>query len=296
MMQRFVYHARGLDHIETGDPCQDAYLTARCGDAMVFGVSDGVGSRKHSERGSRVAVASAVLYVSNHLESGMADEDVRDVIRAGFAVAYHTVCDTARRAGEPARELDATLCVGVWDGKRLSWGQAGDSGMVAALATGEYVMVTHQQHDDAGGMIPLRFGPDTWEFGTVEGNVASVLAATDGLFERLCPKLLRETEQPVYVPLARKLLHRTEAAPEERRALDRRLRNIIRREPRLHTVDDATLLLLYDPERPPATLDDAYYQEPAWEELRNAVAERIKKEWAAETAHMKRLQVKGVKQ
>ena len=75
-----------------------------------------------------------------------------------------------------------------------------------------------------------------------------------------------------------------------------RLRNIIRREPRLHTVDDATLLLLYDPERPPATLDDAYYQEPAWEELRNAVAERIKKEWAAETAHMKRLQVKGVEQ
>lgn len=296
MMQRFVYHARGLDHIATGDPCQDAYLTARCGDVMVFGVSDGVGSRKHSERGSRVAVASAVLYVSNHLEPGMADEDIRDVIRAGFVVAYHTVCDTARRTNEPARELDATLCVGVWDGRRLSWGQAGDSGIVAALATGEYVMVTRQQHDDAGGMIPLRFGPDTWEFGTADEDVAAVLAATDGLFECLCPKLLRETEQPVYVRQARKLLHRTETAPEERRALNRRLRHIIRREPRLRTVDDATLLLLYDPERPPATLDDAYYEDPDWEELRNAVAERIKQEWAAEIAHMKRLQVKGAEQ
>lgn len=294
MMQRFVYHARGIDHIETGDPCQDAFLSARCGDATVFGVSDGVRSRKHSELGSRAAVASAVLYVSNHLEPGMADADIRDVIRAGFAVAYHTVCGTARRTNEPARELDATLCVGVWDGRRLSWGQAGDSGMVAVLATGEYVQVTRQQHDDAGGMIPLRFGPDTWEFGTVEGDVAAVLAATDGLLERLCPALLRETGQPVYTALARELLHRTETDSQARRSANRRLRELIRHDPRMYTVDDATLVMLYDPERPPALLTDAYYEEPDWEALRADVARRIQQEWAAISSGYKHADVKGV--
>lgn len=158
MMQRFCYHARGIDHIETGDPCQDAFLFARCGRYIVFGGSDGVGSRKHSERGSRLAVASSVLYVASHLTADMTASEVEDVIRSSFSVAYHAVAELARRNGEHPRELDATLCVGVWDGTRLSWGNAGDSGIVAVLATGAYVQVTHQQHDASGGMLPCALG------------------------------------------------------------------------------------------------------------------------------------------
>lgn len=201
MMQRFCYHARGVDHIETGDPCQDAFLFARCGRYIVFGGSDGVGSRRHSERGSRLAVASSVLYVASHLTADMTASEVEDAIRSSFSVAYHAVAELARRNGEHPRELDATLCVSVWDGKRLSWGNAGDSGIVAVLTTGGYVQVTHQQHDANGGMLPLRFGPDTWEFGTVAEPVAVALIATDGLFECLCPPLMATADQPVYVPL-----------------------------------------------------------------------------------------------
>ncbi|SCH40991.1 Uncharacterised protein [uncultured Collinsella sp.] len=84
MMQRFCYHARGIDHIETGDPCQDAFLFARCGRYIVFGGSDGVGSRRHSERGSRLAVASSVLYVASHLTADMTASEVEDVIRSSF--------------------------------------------------------------------------------------------------------------------------------------------------------------------------------------------------------------------
>lgn len=287
MMRRFCYHARGIDHIETGDPCQDAFLFARCGMYIVFGGSDGAGSRKHSERGSRLAVASSVLYVASHLTADMTASEVEDAIRASFSVAYHAVAELARRNGEHPRELDATLCVGVWDGTRLSWGNAGDSGMVAVLATGAYVQVTHQQHDASGGMLPLRFGPDTWEFGTVAEPVAAALIATDGLFECLCPPLMATADQPVYVPLARDLMHRTEANPGAWRASAVYLRELVRNDPRFHTVDDATLLMVFDPERPPATLDDEYYAEPDWEALRQAAAERARAAWERATRHVR---------
>lgn len=287
MMQRFCYHARGIDHIETGDPCQDAFLFARCGRYIVFGGSDGVGSRKHSERGSRLSVASSVLYVASHLTVDMTASEVEDAIRSSFSVAYHAVAELARRNGEHPRELDATLCVGVWDGKRLSWGNAGDSGIVAVLATGAYVQVTHQQHDASGGMLPLRFGPDTWEFGTVAEPVAAALIATDGLFECLCPPLMANADQPVYVPLARELMHRTETNPGAWRASAVYLRELVRSDPRFHTVDDATLLMVFDPERPPATLDDEYYAEPDWEALRQAAAERARAAWERATRHVR---------
>lgn len=158
MMQRFCYHARGIDHIETGDPCQDAFLFARCGRYIVFGGSDGVGSRKHSERGSRLAVASSVLYVASHLTADMTASEVEDVIRSSFSVAYHAVAELARRNGE---------------------------------------------------------------------------------------------------------------------------------HPRFHTVDDATLLMVFDPERPPATLDDEYYAEPDWEALRQAAVERARAAWERATRHVR---------
>ena len=270
MIKRFWYCARGIDHVRTNDPCQDAYLSVRHGNNMVFGIGDGPGSRPHSERGSRRAVASAVLYTANHLSDDLAPRDVEEVLRRAFLVSYHEVCELARQAGEDVSELDTTLCLGVWDGNRLSFGQAGDSGMVAALADGTYVAVTRQQRTADGYLIPLRFGPDTWEFGTVEADVAAVLVATDGLLERVCPRLLADTDKPVYVPLAQILMHHTEKDVEELRTARHAWRAFVREDPRMHTTDDATMLVFFDPEHPPALRDESYYEEPDWETLRGS--------------------------
>lgn len=279
MKKRFWYCERGIDHIRTNHPCQDAYLSVRHGDTAVFGVADGPGSREHSERGSRLAVASAVLYVANHLGDNPSQEDVEETLRSAFLVAYHEICELARRSDKDVQEFDTTLCVGVWNGTRLSYGQAGDSGMVAALASGEYVAVTRQQRTADGFLIPLRFGPDTWEFGTVEGDVAAVLVATDGLLECVCPRLLADTDQLVYVPLAHELMHRTEVDPAELRQVRSELRAFIRDDARMRTTDDATLLMFFDPEHPPALKDEAYYEEPDWEALRQELRERVLRRW-----------------
>ncbi|WP_288737829.1 protein phosphatase 2C domain-containing protein [uncultured Enorma sp.] len=282
MIKRFWYCARGIDHVRTNDPCQDAYLSVRHGKNMVFGIGDGPGSRPHSERGSRRAVASAVLYTANHLSDDLAPRDVEEVLRRAFLVSYHEVCELARQAGEDVSELDTTLCLGVWDGNRLSFGQAGDSGMVAALADGTYVAVTRQQRTADGYLIPLRFGPDTWEFGTVEADVAAVLVATDGLLERVCPRLLADTDKPVYVPLAQILMHHTEKDVEELRTARHAWRAFVREDPRMHTTDDATMLVFFDPEHPPALRDESYYEEPDWETLRRELRERVMRRWMGE--------------
>ena len=94
---------------------------------------------------------------------------------------------------------------------------------------------------------------------------------------------MANVDQPVYVPLARELMHRTETNPGAWRASAAYLRELVRNDPRFHTVDDATLLMVFDPERPPATLDDEYYAEPDWEALRQAAAERAR----AATRHVR---------
>ena len=65
------------------------------------------------------------------------------------------------------------------------------------------------------------------------------------------------------------------------------LRELVRNDSRFHTVDDATLLMVFDPERPPATLDDEYYAEPDWEALRQAAAERARAAWERATRHVR---------
>lgn len=279
MVERFCYHARGRDHVAAGRPCQDAYLTLRVAGWVVFAVADGVGSRKHSERGARLAVAAAVLHAALFIKLAETVYDVEDAIRSSFAAAYHAVCKAARRAGEPSSAYDTTLCVGAWNGEHLVWGQAGDSGMVAVLADGTYHTITRQQRDEEGRVYPLRFGPETWEFGIVDKPVAAVLAATDGLYECLCPVLLKAVGTPVNVSLAYQLMHRTEINRAELARVRERLTLLLRTDERFATRDDATLVMLFDPERPAQLLDDAYYDEPDWGAVRReAIARRLAQE------------------
>lgn len=50
-----------------------------------------------------------------------------------------------------------------------------------------YCKVTEQQRDSYGRVFPLYFGNEKWVFGKCEKAVASVLLATDGMFETLFP-------------------------------------------------------------------------------------------------------------
>ena len=50
----------------------------------------------------------------------------------------------------------------------------------------------------------------------------------------------------------------------------------------MHTTDDATMLVFFDPEHPPSLRDESYYEEPDWETLRRELRERVMRRWMGE--------------
>lgn len=100
-----------------------------------------------------------------------------------FERALRAVADVA--AGEPAADIASfacTLCLVVWDGARVWYGNAGDSGAIAADAAGAPFALTHLHRGPLSCQVfPLH---DTyhWEFGFAAG-AAGVLMATDGMLE-----------------------------------------------------------------------------------------------------------------
>ncbi|WP_064604481.1 PP2C family serine/threonine-protein phosphatase [Photobacterium sp. J15] len=66
---------RGLGHIESGTPNQDAVLTRKWNSSWLAVVSDGMGSKPHSEIGSRCA-CRAVLMAVKSLPFAVTDNDL----------------------------------------------------------------------------------------------------------------------------------------------------------------------------------------------------------------------------
>ena len=146
------------------------------GRAIVAAVADGVSSMILSGEGAHLASEAAV--------DAAAEAFVRGELAPGDASALKGVADVA--AGEPAADIASfacTLCLVVWDGARVWYGNAGDSGAIAADAAGAPFALTHLHRGPLSCQVfPLH---DTyhWEFGFAAG-AAGVLMATDGMLEK----------------------------------------------------------------------------------------------------------------
>ena len=203
MLHTYGASVVGPWHAEAGVPCQDsnASWVSEDGALAAAAVSDGLGSELHSDVGSEVASRVAVDYCAEEM-------------------------------GEPAGEFDATLSLVLLDGDRLFWGQSGDSGIVAGMTDGTYVLVTDKQRDGEGRVYPLCF--DTcWDFGVLEG-AATALLCTDGVLEGMIapPILAANSDCPLDL-------------------ID----------------DDKTVVVVFDDERFPESQPEDYYAEPDYEAI-----------------------------
>lgn len=151
---------------------------------IVAAVADGVSSMILSGEGAHLASEAAVdaaaeAFVRGELVSGDAS-----ALKGVFERALRAVADVA--AGEPAADIASfacTLCVVVWDGARVWYGNAGDSGAIALDAASVPFALTHLHRGPLSCQVfPLH---DTyhWEFGFAT-DTAGVLMATDGMLEK----------------------------------------------------------------------------------------------------------------
>lgn len=151
---------------------------------IVAAVADGVSSMILSGEGAHLASETAVDAAAEAFVRGELVPGDASALKGVFERALRAVADVA--AGEPAADIASfacTLCLVVWDGARVWYGGAGDSGAIAVDAAGAPFALTHLHRGPLSCQVfPLH---DTyhWEFGYAAG-AAGVLMATDGMLEK----------------------------------------------------------------------------------------------------------------
>lgn len=114
------------------------------GRAIVAAVADGVSSMILSGEGAHLASEAAVDAAAEAFVRGELAPGDASALKGVFERALRAVADVA--AGEPAADIASfacTLCLVVWDGARVWYGNAGDSGAIAADAAGAPFALTH---------------------------------------------------------------------------------------------------------------------------------------------------------
>ncbi|GHV02770.1 hypothetical protein FACS1894211_14850 [Clostridia bacterium] len=261
----------GTSHAKSGGVCQDAHQIELlpCGRA-VAAVADGVGSAKHSDVAAKLAVETLVAALRESLTKDSCAEDIKRYIASGYAAAEQAVEAEAERNGDSITEYDTTLSAVVYGGKGLVYGHSGDGGIVGLTCDGEYVPVTTpQKAADGICVVPLRAGASSWVIDSCESDFASVLLATDGIYDLLFPYLLKGRKTRVYVPFIRYFMDNEilAATPKNIQSVKAAREAFLSGEALAGVTDDKTVAVIVNSSVLPRRRESGYYAEPDWAAL-----------------------------
>lgn len=280
MIYAYGITQQGTYHIKHNIVCQDAHQIVKCGDGLVIAaVADGLGSEAHSDIASKLAVKTAAECCAQRLIQEWTDEQLLDTLRSAFAQAQSAIERTAAENGHPLDQYDTTLSLAVLKDDTLYYGHSGDSGIVALNADGTYEAVTQQQRDTEGRVFPLYFGVGMWVFEKYPKPVASVLLATDGMFETLFPFYIRSEPVSIYVALARYFMDPGALGIVQlgEAAVQAKIGGFLERIPDSQVNDDKTVVVLVNPEVKTSLQPPDYYAEPDWQRLKKQHEESWKR-------------------
>jgi serine/threonine protein phosphatase PrpC len=264
----------GSSHEKQGTKCQDANKVRELANGIVIAaVADGVGNCKYSDVASRIAVDVSTAFCEINLNIDSNNRDFADLIEEAFVQAELAIEKQSMQDSQPLPEYDTTLDLVIYDGKRATYGHCGDGGIIGLTNKGDYIKITTPQKKEGIFVIPLRDGSknknNTWIFGCVEDDLASVLLATDGVYDIFFPYLLKEQSIEVYVPLIKYFMDNTEIHVSKDKIEDiyEKRKAFLNSDTCKSITDDKTILVLINEDIMPERKEDAYYEEPNWEAL-----------------------------
>lgn len=153
--------------------------------AIVAAVAGGMPSMILGAEGARLASEAAVDAAAEAYRQGELVPGDASVLKDVFERALRVVADVA--VEQPAADVVSfacTMCLVVWDGVRVWYGNAGDSGAVGVNPMGDPVLLTHRHCGPQSNQpFPLHDSYH-WEFGYA-GGTESVLMATGGMLGQL---------------------------------------------------------------------------------------------------------------
>lgn len=204
MISSYCFSLVGRDHIKNQIPCHDSSLIKAISSSWKIAVvADGVGSCKHAEIASEIAVKEVAELIKKQFPPSSSDERAYfSVIHAAMHGAANAI-ETYVEEKDPGNEMEyqTTLAVAIMSGKNLYYGSAGDSGIIALDDQGNYHLVTKKQNDELGRVYSIPTNR-LFEIGKANYIPAAVLCMTDGIYDTIAPVTLRNNKFPVNVPFA----------------------------------------------------------------------------------------------
>ena len=236
--------------------------------STVIVLADGLGSESHSDVASKIAATESVEYCVANFPSKLTEKNALQVISDSFMHALQKITEEVAKEKGDINQYDTTLCLAIYKGSNVYFGQSGDSGAIVLCKDGHYEGITKQQRDENGCVFPLAFGKEKWVFGS-KSDVASLLLATDGMLEIFFPVLLHSEKVNIYVALAQffmdNLFLKFDEAGEQ--AVQEKMTAFVQNIPEKQVNDDKTVLVVVNNSIKSERLEYSYYQVPNWAEL-----------------------------
>jgi serine/threonine protein phosphatase PrpC len=186
-----VKGAIGTSHLVNGTPCQDSWGSRDLGEILIVAISDGAGSAKYSERGSRLVVDQALDFFADEFAHVSDASDVvgaldRDTGENALYEIRHSLVSAARALETTIHEMASTLLVGIFHSSRSVFYQIGD-GVWCVSINGIVGAATWPDQGEFVGQTEFVTSPNALaalQFSRVNGQIDHAVGMTDGL-ERL---------------------------------------------------------------------------------------------------------------
>lgn len=172
-------------HIKTGIPNQDSWMARRYKWGNVVVISDGLGSKPHSDHGSKaacLAVFEAAKSFKNNPEANIVD--ILRLIHANWLVKI---------APFSPSDCSATCLFAIRIEEVITLGRLGD-GMIAVYGEPDkdgFILNDNKQDSFSNYTDSLHqeFVPNHWETATIEGaECRAIVLCTDGISDDLLPE------------------------------------------------------------------------------------------------------------
>lgn len=176
-------------HVKNGIPNQDCCVAKRCKWGNVVAVSDGLGSKIHSDRGSKEAckaVFEAARCYSNR-DMGNFDSQTIDILQAIHANWLIKIAPLS------PYDCSATCLFAFLYREEIMLGRLGD-GMIVALGKSDKdnLILSENKQDSFSNCtecLQEEFMPDKWEVKIINSNeYDAILLCTDGISDDLVPE------------------------------------------------------------------------------------------------------------
>jgi len=265
----YGFSAVGSSHLKNGTVCQDAnkVLTLDNG-VFVAAIADGVGSCQFSDIASSIAVDVSLRVCAEQIEAD-SNCNLLAVIEKAFERAEREIDEYSLSKNHLITDYDTTLSLAIYDGKNLAYGHCGDGGIIGLTNDGDYIKITSPQKTDGMFVVPLRAGKDSWVIESSQHKFASLLLATDGIYDIFFPYLLKGQPVEVYVPLIRYFMDNNvlKVSDETIDDIGKEREEYLKGDACASVTDDKTILVLINAEAPLTTKENSYYTEPDWDAL-----------------------------